>query len=425
MPQNASPQSGLQSDQQLAGWQYAMFRSGFVPVAWIVWGIFAVVIAIVNGINPNKSSVSIVYRAACSAWWGGREMYDDYYNGFIYLPHAALVYTPFYLLPARLGEPLYRIVIIALLAWSVWRLTLLTKARAWNENFLVVSLLVIAVGAGSGINGQYNLPLTATLIFATCTIIEKKWWAAAIWLVVSILLKPIAIAPVLLALALYPPLWWRIPLVGLIVGFVPFLFSPTDLGYAAAEYKTFWDTVVRATLPLERRFAEFSTILYWFGYDLNNAQRQIVRAIAAVGTLALCWVALRRHGPFQGSLLVWALGVTYLMIFNPRTEGVTYVIVAPALTIFGALEFAGPGKPAWRRGVGLVFLIGAILMSVAHELMPRGGEYQRMAQGRKDLLMRPMICVAFYVWLMWRTLWERPAAEVLPEKSPPASVNPL
>jgi hypothetical protein len=390
------------------------FSKASADITWWIWAIFAIVVAIRTGLHPEKNSVSECYRRACSGWWNGREIYDDLWNGFIYLPHAAIAYTPFYSMPLWLGESLYRVMIIALMAWAVWRLTKLVSRRTWNEYFFAVSGITIGVGAGNAINGQYNLPLAATLILATCCLIERRWWIAAVWLAISILLKPIAIAPVLLALALYPALWWRFPIIAAALFFVPFLFSVRDLGYAWSEYQTFWNTVVRATLPLPRRFAEFSTVFWWFGLDLNNMQRTICRAVAALVTLGLGWQALRRHGGFRGGLILWALGVSYLMIFNPRTEGLTYVLVAPALALFGAMEFEGERSPLWRRAVGLALLAMGILMIFVHELMPRSGAYHEMAQGSKDLLVRPIMTMVFYGWLAWLALVDGRETSSLP-----------
>lgn len=379
----------------------------FVTIGWALWIIFAIVVAVRVGLHPEKNSVSACYRGACAAWWSGREMYDDLYNGFIYLPHAALFYTPFQMLPLWLGESLNRIAIIALTAWSVWRITRLTSTTPWNEYFFAVSAITIGVGAGNAINGQYNLPLAGTIILAVCSLIERRWWSAAIWLVVSILLKPIAVAPVLLAIALFPAMWWRVPIVSLCVFFVPLLFSIRDPHYAWAEYQTFWNTVLRATLPLERRFAEFSTVLWWFGWDLNNAQRTLWRAAAALITLGLSFVALLRHGAFRGTLLMWALGTAYLMLFNPRTEGLTYVIVAPAVALFGLFEAADEKKPTWRRAAGFGIIAMGIVMIFVHELMPRTGRYAQVAQGSKDLLVRPIMTMLFYLWLTWLALIDR------------------
>ncbi len=375
--------------------------------AWLVWTGFALGMAIKFAIAPESNTITRIYRDACAAWWGSREMYSLAPDGYLYLPPAAVLYSPFYFLPPWLGEPLYRLVVIGLLALACWKLTLLVRARPWNELFWTVSAITIGVGAGSALNGQFNLPLAATLIFGACALMRERWWAACFWLGLSLILKPIAIAPVLLATALYPALWWRMPLTWLAVGVLPFALSPRDPAYVLHEYSSFWTTMISAAQPT-RPFAEFSSVLYWCGLDLSGAQKTVVRGAGALLTLALGYVAIRRHGPVRGGLLLWALGAAYLMIFNPRTEGVTYVVIAPAIALFSALEVSKPGNAAWRRALGIAFIALAILMMFVHELMPRGGEYARWALGRKDMIVRPSITILFYLWLGWLTLFDDP-----------------
>ncbi|MBN8596241.1 MAG: DUF2029 domain-containing protein [Planctomycetes bacterium] len=411
-------------------WVFAPFHPNFMVAAWCIWVIFAVVVAVRTGLHPERNSVSACYRIASECWWNGRGMYEnvyddkfnDIYNGFVYLPHAAILFSPFYALPLWLGESLNRIVIIAMAAWAVWRITRLASGRAWNEYFFTASAITIGVGAGNAINGQYNLPLAATLMLATCTLIERRWWWASIWLVVSILLKPLALAPALLAFALFPALWWRLPVVLVAAFALPFVVTAHGTGYAWSEYQNFWTKVVRAAQPLPRRFAEFSTVLWWFGRDTSDAQRQVIRAIAALATLALSFAAVLRRGPREGALILWALGASYMVVFNPRTEGLTYVVVAPALALFGAIEYVRDPSTAPRRAVGIVLLAMGIVMIFVHELMPRSGAYYQVAQGSKDLLVRPMMAIVFTGWLVWLALVDR--ARLLPEATPAARSSP-
>lgn len=396
-------------------WIFAPFSRRFVGIGWILWALFAVVIAIRTGLHPEKNSVSACYRLACECWWNGRGMYEnvyedkfnDIFNGFVYLPQAAILYSPFYALPLWLGESVNRVLIIAMLAWAVWRVTKQTSARPWNEYFFAVSAISIGVGAGNAVNGQYNMPMAASLILAACALIEKRWWWGAIWLAISIMLKPLALAPALLALALYPALWWRFPVVALAAFLLPFAASAHGPGYAWGEYEMFWTKFVRAAQPLPRRFAEFSTVLWWFGLDLTNFQRTLCRAVAALATLGLGFAALKRRGPLHGGLILWALGASYIVVFNPRTEGLTYVVVAPALALFGAIEFTWERAPTWRRAAGVALLAMGVLMIFVHELMPRSGAYFAVAEGSKDLLVRPIMGMVFYVWLAFLALVDR------------------
>lgn len=182
--------------------------------------------------------------------------------------------------------------------------------------------------------------------------------------------------------------------------------------------------VIRAAQPLPRRFAEFSTVLWWFGLDLPDGQRKVCRAIAAFVTLGLGFAALRRRGALFGGLVLWALGASYIVVFNPRTEGLTYVVVAPALALFGAIEFAADRAPIWRRAAGLALIAMGVLMIFVHELMPRSGAYFEVAQGSKDLLARPIMAMLFYLWLAWLALFDRREFPALQPLTPAARAFP-
>ena len=61
-----------------------------------------------------------------------------------------------------------------------------------------------------------------------------------------------------------------------------------------------------------------------------------------------------------------------------------------------------------------------ILMIFVHEILPRSGAYYEMAQGSKDLLVRPIICMVFYSWLVWLSAFDRTARKARISPSAPA-----
>jgi hypothetical protein len=110
-----------------------------------------------------------------------------------------------------------------------------------------------------------------------------------------------------------------------------------------------------------------------------------VRAGAAVATLAYSWWATRRMGRVGAAALVWTAGVSYLMVFNPRTEGNTYVILAPALALLGAWSFFGP----WTRGRDALLVLACVVLAFAHVFFYK----------QHDLWLRPAVALATWAWL--------------------------
>jgi len=92
---------------------------------------------------------------------------------------------------------------------------------------------------------------------------------------------------------------------------------------------------------------------------------------------------------------VLALGAGYSVLWNPRTEGVTYVILSPVVGLFAAWALeANPRSPA-----GWLCAAIALILGVSHLLTP----------GKWNTWMRPAVTLVFLAWLVRRVLQARPA----------------
>ena len=63
-----------------------------------------------------------------------------------------------------------------------------------------------------------------------------------------------------------------------------------------------------------------------------------VRAIAALLTLWLCVIAARRFGDLGRAMILYTLGGIYLTLFNPRTEGLSYIILGLPAALWAVRE---------------------------------------------------------------------------------------
>ncbi len=89
--------------------------------AWILWFIFLTVICVLVGRRPNERTVTPNYRNASIAWWNGKDIYTEQVGGYLYLPQAAILYTPFTLPPLAVGEVCWRLFGGLLLVMAVYR----------------------------------------------------------------------------------------------------------------------------------------------------------------------------------------------------------------------------------------------------------------------------------------------------------------
>lgn len=297
-------------------------------LAVFVWAVYCVVIAGIVAVQPDRRTVTPEYREASEEWWGGRDIYEVRMHGYLYLPHAAILYTPFSLLPPRLGEPLWRVVGLGLLAWSIWRLGVRFGSERRGLWFLVATVAALPASFSSARNGQMNLTMAALLAFAAVDLGIRAWNRASLSLLLSLALKPLGLVPCMLAGGCYiRPMVWRLAVGALLLGAASFLHSKP--GFVAGQYELFVQTMQIAGKPKQPLFCDVQGMLLFFGAPLPDPVMTGVRVFAAIGTLVVACIAIRRYDTPRGAFVCMLLAAWYLLLFNPRTETNSYVLLAP------------------------------------------------------------------------------------------------
>lgn len=386
---------------------------------WIAWVIFAVVVAVISigkvktgptGVQSAMNSVTGNYWGAAHAWVEGRPLYAPGADGWLYPPQGLMVFLPYIMLPLKMAEPLWRLSCIALAAWAMWRSTRLlhglivtpsvghdllrspcrfndgrTPSAAPFDLFFVASLLAIPACAGSAQNGQTNLPLAAAIVLACVAAGERRWWACAAWCVLGLIFKPLMLVPILLLGVLcWRPLGWR-----LIIGLGVFAALPllhTDTHYAIEQYAQGIKKVQEAGDFRERDFANLDGALKQIGIHVPELVMTGMRLACAGLTLLLCLLAAGRMGLARGAVAVLSLSCAYLMLMNPRTEGVSYCILGLAVASWGAWQI-GVRRD---RSLGVFAMIAAFVLVAAHVISgPLTGR-------TSDLVLRPLVALVFF-----------------------------
>lgn len=305
--------------------------------AWAVWGVFMTIICVIVALAPERRSVTGIYRNAAENFRAGDDLYGPGVHDFIYLPPGAVLYVPFTLPPLPVGEVLYRLVIAGLYATAIWRLARHLGGDRVGSYFLGMTLLVLPVAVSSIRNGQTNTILAACFVHGLLCVIQKRWWWAALALGVALVAKPTAVVMVLLAAALFPAM--RGPLAAAVAIGLALPFAHPDPGYVAGQYQAGFAKMLEAAGPGTGSYDDLRGLLYGLGMRVPHEVLAGLRVVAAVGVLWLCWLALRRYERARAVLFVLGLGTAYLMLFNPRTEANSYLIVAPAMLSFAAWEY--------------------------------------------------------------------------------------
>jgi hypothetical protein len=369
---------------------------------WAAWGFWLLLFLVIfNDVRrfPLKHTTMPTYRFASTHWWQGLDPYTaDPHAGFLYFPQAAVIFTPFNLLPFMAGEFLWRALVFGLFFYALARLNafFLSNGRfSPAATFLVLSLLAVPSSMASLRNAQFDLPLAALIVLTTAEIASGRWNAATVWLCLAVALKPLALVPLLLFGALYRKLIPRLAVGLLIVIALPFLhWNPA---FVAHEYARSFSTLFWASKGDEARYSDFAALVSRTGFDAPPFLKTVVRLLFAVVFLGLGATAVRRLKPAHAAWVAGALSADYLMLFNPRTETCSYVFLGPFVASL-ALLYAEQGRS--RR---LVWGLGLAALGLACDAIP-------VVQPFTDRWLKPLIALIFLPLLI-RYIFETPAPE--------------
>ena len=328
-------------------------------MTWIVWAIFLTAVCIVLFWKETGKPVNRAYACGAERWLAHEDLYDGG-SGFIYLPQSAILYAPFHLLPYAAEQILWRFVTVGLFALGVFRLSQLVGDQGAIGFFPLVSLLVLPKTWTAAYSGQATLAMVGLLMMAVVEIQDKKWNRSAVLLVAALAFKPLAIVWILLAGAIYRPMLGRLALGLALLFLAPYVVR--DAAYVNGQYVAalamFEDAM---KMGLEPHWAQIFSLLSLVGFRISEQWQTMTRIALALAALALCRRASRlgcdtkigavslqlqtrnsttcsieqkAAGPAPALLVIQALATTYLLLFNPRTENNSYVMLSPVLAVF-------------------------------------------------------------------------------------------
>jgi hypothetical protein len=312
--------------------------------------------------DPLKHTVTMgSYHPSAENWWARRNLYVGP-SGMNYLPHFAVLYSPFHFLPLTLSEILWRFSAAAALAGGLWLLARELFGAEAERFFLWASILAMPLSMGALRNGNANAIFGGVTLLAIVAIMRKRWWLALGWMVLATALKPLGIVLLLLASIYYAPVARRLPAALLGLALFPFFFGSPD--YVWSQYREAWHNLRACAVVTDHRFADFNGILRTLGTPLAPDPSTLLRLMSG-GLTAIAWLwGARRLNPTLRALWLYALATAYLMLFNPMTEANSYVILAPALGAWGALLLLSDESGARRLGWGVA------LMALSMGLLP-------------------------------------------------------
>jgi len=335
-------------------------------LAWTILTTVFVGMSIYLILNPTRTGVVPNYRFAATHWWDSTSMYPGGTHGFLYAPPFAVLLTPLnFLRPEIFGEILWRAFGFGLFALALWNLSLNTgrplsmkvaapfiKRGLPNIDAIFLTLVVLAVPASlaSLNNGQTNLPLSACLVLTALALRDQRWNLAALLLSLSLVLKPIALAPWLLAFAVLPairtPLLIGLPALAL-VGFL----HPNP-SYAWGQWVEFFVKLGHSYTPENLRVSDIFGVIDRAGVQIPPILEKASRAGACLGALVWVWQSYRKKGLAGASWAIWVATGLVFTVFNPRAETNSYVLISPLLA-YAAISYWREVEGARWKGVAL------------------------------------------------------------------------
>lgn len=342
--------------ERLRAWLSGLDAGRALKAAIVVWFVYGSIIAGLVAVQPDVRTVTPEYRKASIEWWSGKPIYKRRVHGYLYFPQCAILYTPITMLPQRVGEPLWRLLGIGLLAWSLWRLCGYFGGLRRNVWFLIASAAAIPSTFSSARNGQANLHMAGLMALAAFDFGRAAWSCGVASLLLTVVLKPLGIVPCLLAGACYlRKTAWRI-LVGLLI-LAAISFVHWNSQYVIRQYELFIETMKIASQPDQPDFCDIQGLLLVLRMHLPAFVLTAVRMAAALGTLLLAILAVRRYDPARGAFVCMLLAAGYLLLFNPRTETNSYVLLAPFVGVLVASAVFHAGSAVRFAGIAGFALI--------------------------------------------------------------------
>lgn len=303
--------------------------------SWLLWILYLLILSAIIIFSHHPRSVTPNYYQAAQHWLSGSNLYNGTGTGFIYFPQAAILYIPFSIFPFKVSEILWRVFSLSLLIYSFFQFSKQTNPKFHSQVFLVFTILSLLLGFDSARNGQFNLVLSAFMLFACSAFINKHYFKTALFLVLGFAFKPTMIVFLLTLSVLFLKVGWRSVILLALFVLLPFLLQVPH--YVLQQYHAAYYNLI-ATANLGNDTTQWSQVfgmLRQMGWvDTPPLIATLARMVMAFFTFCMCWKIKNRYSIEQALFWIYSFCCCYLLLFNPRTENNDYILLAPTLAYF-------------------------------------------------------------------------------------------
>lgn len=351
--------------------------------------------------EPGSHTVVHHYLSGGQRWIDRVDLYTGP-HGFIYMPLFAVGFSLFTTISEFWTDFIWRVIQISVLFYSLFSLVRGIAVANQRGNqiwrwFGLVSLIALPIAFSGLRNGQMNVLLSAVMVLITAWLIEKRWVKAAMLLAFVISLKPTFAVFFLLVLALYKPLWWRVP--PMVLGFLTIPLFAGGWDYGGQQYLNFI-AMGKGAMELgmeEPNWATFFNIApQLFDIYVPETIQLIIKLPLAILTLLICHRIIKTSDPITGAIYVLTFACCYHMLFNPRSVNTDYVIIGSVMAFWFACAVG-----LWKDKL-LAWLVGinALIILLAYEL-------SKLVTPDHHSWVNPLATLLFTCLIIWQVKKER------------------
>jgi uncharacterized membrane protein YciS (DUF1049 family) len=334
-----------------------------------------ITIAVMIVVDPNSRTVTPNYIIAAGNFVSRQNLYNPQLSGgYLYLPTFAVMFVPITVFGVTICNLVWRAICLVALWLALARAVRRLNTRSDHLEIVGVALLFALFGAADAVRiGQTTTVLLAVTFLAFDAAYDRRFAAAAIWATLAVIAKPLGIVVWLLIGGTRPKsLPWLASFLAMAL-LAPFAF-------AEAKYVDFLYTQFIAMLsnvaPEQGRYAEwadFMALVRATGLSLDGRIVDAIRIVAAIVTFIAAFAAMREKDYLRASVIPATLACSYMLLFNPRAELSTYILMAIPYGLLAAymLRETRQRIPALAVGAACIGLGTGILgVRIMHALNP-------------------------------------------------------
>ncbi len=289
-------------------------------------------------VDPTYRSVLHVYINAALDFCRQQNFYmPEASSGFVYLPSFAVAFVPLTIFGSLTADLVWRVLSILGAWYAVWRIARRLATTAAAFELMGLSLLFALPGAAASVrNGQSTTLLLAVTYLAFDAVYDRRFASAAIWATLAVVAKPPGIVVWLLIGGAWPKsIPWLMAFL-LVAMLAPFAFA--DASYVTMLYEQFVAMMqVASSRPGDYpEWADFMAIFRTIELPLDLWTAYIIRGVAAVLAIASLHALKWKSDYLNGVVVPATLACSYMLLFNPRAEVNTYLLMALPYSLLAA-----------------------------------------------------------------------------------------